>query len=286
MKTVPYLRTVGETGSGKTRFLSSVGSLCRLPCFTLTITTASLFRVIDKYAPTMIIDEANFEKGSDDATALMQITLAGYKKGSSVLRVEKSSSGELTPKSYKVYGAKIYAGIKASDSPAFENRCHKIIMQETKRDDIELIVSDETDLLAETLRNKLTLWRLRNLDMDIKTRIKSAQEELKKYPFKKRLVEIALPLFALLEDEQIKAEFIASLQSRTTAAVMEKSNTTDGHLVEIIWNLIYEKKYADEETDNFEVVLREYDKSVVHSVEGKPDERLRVGIIAEKFNEG
>jgi DNA polymerase-1 len=159
-------------------------------------------------------------------------------------------------------------------------------MQETTRDDIELIVSDETELLAETLRNKLTLWRLRNLDMDIKTRIKSAQEELKKYPFKKRLVEIALPLFALLEDEEIKAEFITSLQSRTKSAVTEKSNTTDGHLVEIIWNLIYEKKFADEKTDDFEVGLREYDKSMVHSVEGKPDERLRVGIITEKFNDG
>lgn len=289
MKTIPYLRTVGDTGSGKTRLISAVGSLCRLPCFTVSLTAAALFRVVDKYAPTMVIDEASFEKGDDDASALMKISLSGYKKGSSVLRVEKNSKGELTPKSYKVYGAKIYAGIKVSDSRAFENRCHKIVMQETRRDDIELIVSDEDDLRAENLRNKLTLWRLRNLDMDVKPRIKAAHEELKKYPIKKRLAEIALPLLALIDDEQLKAEFITSLQNRTSDAVTEKADTTDGQLIHIIWNLIFEKKYVSEKNeadDDFEIVLREYDKSMVHSVEGKPDERLRVGVIAEKLNEG
>ena len=290
MKTIPYLRTVGDTGSGKTRLISAVGSLCRLPCFTVSLTAAALFRVVDKYAPTMVIDEASFEKGSDDASALMKISLSGYKKGNSVLRVEKNSKGELTPKSYKVYGAKIYAGIKVSDSPAFENRCHKIVMQETRRDDIDLIVSDEDDLRAENLRNKLTLWRLRNLDIDVKSRIKAAQEELKKYPIKKRLAEIAIPLFALIDDEQVRAEFISSLQNRSSDAVTEKADTTDGQLIHIIWNLIFEKKYAgdknDDDGDDFEIVLRQYDKSMVHSVEGKPDERLRVGVIAEKLNEG
>ncbi len=285
MKTIPYLRAVGDTGSGKTRLISAVGSLCRMPCFTVSITAASLFRVIDKYAPTMVIDEANFEKGSDDATALMQISLSGYKNGNSVLRTEKNRHGELTPKSYKTFGAKIYAGIKISDSPAFENCCHKIVMQETKRSDIELIVSDEDELRAETLRNRLTLWRLRNFDMDVKAKIKSAQQELKKKPISKRLVEISLPLFALIEDKDTRDDFIASLQTRTTTAASEKSDTTDGQIIEIIWNLIYEKKFNNENSDEFEIIFREYDKSMVTSIEGKPDERLRVGVIAEKFNE-
>jgi DNA polymerase-1 len=153
-----------------------------------------------------------------------------------------------------------------------------------------LIVSDEDDSRAENLRNKLTLWRLRNLDMDVKSRIKAAQEELKKYPIKKRLAEIAIPLFALIDDELVRAEFISSLQNRSSDAVTEKADTTDGQLIEIIWNLIFEKKYAgdknDDDGDDFEIVLRQYDKSMVHSVEGKPDERLPVGVIAEKLNEG
>ena len=55
---LPYLRLRGDTGSGKTRFLLTVGSLCYKPIFASGASTVSpLFRILDAIRGTLIIDE-------------------------------------------------------------------------------------------------------------------------------------------------------------------------------------------------------------------------------------
>jgi hypothetical protein len=55
---LPYLRLRGDTGSGKTRFLLTVGSLCYKPIFASGASTVSpLFRIIDSMRGTLIVDE-------------------------------------------------------------------------------------------------------------------------------------------------------------------------------------------------------------------------------------
>jgi hypothetical protein len=47
---LPYLRLRGDTGSGKTRFLLTVGSLCYKPIFASGASTVSpLFRILDEH---------------------------------------------------------------------------------------------------------------------------------------------------------------------------------------------------------------------------------------------
>jgi hypothetical protein len=51
---VPYVRIRGGFGSGKTRFLLTVGSLCRFPIFASAASTASpLFRLLDTFRGTL-----------------------------------------------------------------------------------------------------------------------------------------------------------------------------------------------------------------------------------------
>ena len=55
---VPYLRVRGDFGSGKSRFLLTVGSLCYLPIFASGASTMSpLFRIMDIFRGTLILDE-------------------------------------------------------------------------------------------------------------------------------------------------------------------------------------------------------------------------------------
>jgi hypothetical protein len=58
---LPYLRLRGDYGTGKTRFLITLGSICYKPIFASGASTVSpLFHMLDRFAGTLIIDEADF----------------------------------------------------------------------------------------------------------------------------------------------------------------------------------------------------------------------------------
>src|SRR5438105_2556916 len=70
---LPYLRVRGDPGSGKTRFLLTIGSLCYKPMFASGASTVSpIFRIIDIFRGTLIIDEADFRQ-SDMQAEIVQI---------------------------------------------------------------------------------------------------------------------------------------------------------------------------------------------------------------------
>ena len=86
---VPYLRFLGEPGTGKSRMLQVAGHLAYKGIFAGGATTSSpLFRLIEVYRGTLVIDEADY-KASDTWTDIIKILNAGYMKGVPVLRSEK-----------------------------------------------------------------------------------------------------------------------------------------------------------------------------------------------------
>jgi DNA primase catalytic core len=57
---LPYLRAIGDYGSGKSRFLTVIGSISYKPIFGMGATTPSpIFRLIDRYRGTLVLDEAD-----------------------------------------------------------------------------------------------------------------------------------------------------------------------------------------------------------------------------------
>jgi hypothetical protein len=58
---LPYLWVRGDMGSGKTRFLLTIGSICYKPIFASGASTVSpLFRLLHLFRGTLIIDEGDF----------------------------------------------------------------------------------------------------------------------------------------------------------------------------------------------------------------------------------
>ena len=85
---LPYLRLRGDPGSGKTRFLLTVGSLCYKPIFASGASTVSpLFRILDAFRGTLIIDEGDFRL-SDERAEIVKILNNGNGRGFPVLRTE------------------------------------------------------------------------------------------------------------------------------------------------------------------------------------------------------
>ena len=106
---LPYLRLRGAPGSGKTRFLLTVGSLCYKPIFASGASTVSpLFRILDAFRGTLIVDEGDF-KLSDERAEIVKILNNGNARGFPVLRSEATRQGEFNPRAYHVFGPKIVA---------------------------------------------------------------------------------------------------------------------------------------------------------------------------------
>jgi len=105
---IPYLRVIGDWGSGKTRFLQVVGSICFRSIFASGATTpAPIFRILEQFRGTLVLDEADF-KDSSSWVEMVKLLNNGYRPGMPVLRADKEN-GKWYPRSYQVFGPKLIA---------------------------------------------------------------------------------------------------------------------------------------------------------------------------------
>lgn len=199
---LPYLRVRGDPGSGKTRFLLAVGSLCYKPIFASGASTVSpLFRILDVMRGTLVIDESDF-RFSDERAEVVKVFNNGNVRGFPVLRTETvPGSKEFDPRAYHVFGPKIVATRGAFDDAALESRFLTEEMGERPlRSDIPISLPAAHGEEALRLRNKLLLFRLRHLR---KPRDMGATVDRGLEP---RLNQILAPLLAIAEDEETRRD--------------------------------------------------------------------------------
>lgn len=209
---LPYLRALGDYGSGKSRFLQVIGSLCYKPMFVGGATTTSpIFRIIDGFGGTLILDEADY-RFSDTTADIIKIMNSGYQKGSPVLRSEGKGTFEI--KSYEVFGPKIIATRRRFDDQALESRFLIEEMDKKEiRDDIPINLPETFAEEARALRNKLLMWRFKNLD-HIGLRTSEVDRSLEP-----RLNQIIMPLLSIVGSEMAARlrEFVRSYNQELIA---------------------------------------------------------------------
>jgi hypothetical protein len=230
---LPYLRLRGEPGSGKTRFLLTVGSLCYKPIFASGASTVSpLFRILDSFRGTLVIDEGDFRL-SDERAEIVKILNNGNAKGFPVLRSEATGNrGEFNPRAYEVYGPKLIATRGYFEDRALESRClTEETGQGTLRDDIPISLPPEHKEEALRLRNKLLLIRFRNL------RGPKSGEGLPDRTIEPRLNQIFLPLLAVVRNPQDREELRALARRYHGEMVSERGMDLEAQILEVIRDL-------------------------------------------------
>jgi hypothetical protein len=112
---VPYLAIGGPTGSGKTRVLELLEQLVYRPFATSNLTHSALFRHLDSFGGTPLLDEAErFQLvNSPEIGELMSSLLAGYRRGKYVSKTECLGDGTYSSRHYCVSGPKAIACINA-----------------------------------------------------------------------------------------------------------------------------------------------------------------------------
>src|SRR5262245_52812983 len=106
---LPYLRLRGDFGTGKTRSLLTIGSICYKAFFASGASTVSpIFHTLDAFRGTLIFDEADF-RFSDERSEIVKILNNGNVRGMPVLRTMMNRQREFNPQAFHVFGPKIVA---------------------------------------------------------------------------------------------------------------------------------------------------------------------------------
>jgi hypothetical protein len=198
---LPYLRLRGDYGSGKTRFLLTVGALCYKPFFASGASTVSpIFHILDAFRGTLILDEADF-RFSDEKAELVKILNNGNMRGMPVLRTEVTRNGAFNPRAFHVYGPKIVATRGYYQDRALESRFITEEMGARRlRPDIPISLTEDYKAAALRLRNKLLLYRFRNYGR------KTVADALLDTSIEPRLHQIFAPLLSVVDNDKARTE--------------------------------------------------------------------------------
>lgn len=288
-KELPYLRVIGDAGSGKTRFLLTLGSLCYKPIFASGASTVSpIFRILHIFRGTLIIDEGDFRM-SDEKAEVVKILNNGNAKGFPVLRSESINGKEFSPKAYQVFGPKIVATRGFFEDKALESRCITEEMgQRRLREDIPINLTDEYRERAELLRNKLLMFRFKNLGK------RKVNPELVDRTIEPRLNQVFVPLLSVIEDEKMKVDLKHIAREYHKQIVSERGMETEAQVLESIQSLIVsdEEPTIKEITNDFiEKHGEDYSRQITPKWIGgiirkklqlKPDKRMAGYVIPHR----
>lgn len=227
---LPYLRAQGDYGSGKTRLLSVVGSLSYRSLMAGGATTPSpVFRIIDRFKGTLIIDEADFEK-TEMWGEIVKILNTGYTRGWPVLRTEKGPDGAFDVKAYDCFAPKILATRRRFQDAALESRClsHTMPILTEFNPKMPLTLGKAFRQEAQQIRNQMMLWRFRNwarVEVDPNARMAGVEP---------RINQIAQPLMAATDSPKLKAAILASVTGYSKQVLEERRESLEGLVAALV----------------------------------------------------
>ncbi len=152
----------------------------------------------------------------------------GNVRGIPVLRTEVSNNREISPRAFQVFGPKIVATRGYFEDRAFESRCiTEELGTRRLRDDLPITLPATYKEEALALRNKLLLFRLRNLGK------KRDPESLVDKTIEPRLNQIFAPLLSVIDDltlrveiREMAREYIVGRWSPSAAWTLKRRSST------------------------------------------------------------
>jgi len=230
---LPYLRFRGDFGTGKTRALLVIGSVCYKPFFASGASTVSpIFHTLDAFQGTLVFDEADF-RFSDEKAEIVKILNNGNVRGMPVLRTIMNRQKEFNPQAFQVFGPKIVATRQSYNDKGLESRFITEEMAPRRMPgDIPLNLPDTFEHEATALRNKLLLYRFHQKSS---VRLDPSHIDPTLEP---RLNQILLPLFSVASDPVRRLELRAVAAQAQSNLVAERGLNIEAHVLEVLADLM------------------------------------------------
>ncbi|MBO9501190.1 hypothetical protein [Brevundimonas sp. A19_0] len=224
-----YLRFRGDYGTGKTRALLAVGSLCYKPFFASGASTVSpIFHVLDAIGGTLVLDEADL-RFSDATADLTKILNNGTVKGLPVLRTMSNRHRELNPHAFRVFGPKLIGMRESFADKALESR---FLTEETGvrplRSDIPIHLPESLSVEATALRNRLLAWRFY-------ARHRVGPDPARLVPgLEPRRNQTALALLSLVDDEVVRQRIATALVGEEARVLNERASSFEATMLRVL----------------------------------------------------
>ncbi len=260
--TTPYLFIHGPTGTGKNRIGHWLACLCRRGLLVERPSVASLFWIMDRHHPSLIIDEAEklapYRKAEGDlAGALIEILNAGYQQGQPIPRVNNENG---TLRFYDAYGLKVILSTETLPDTTLgrsivinteENVSYDIPVSHPTRDDPEI---KELRAYLEYYWGQFEPHSVWHKDPDPSLTFDDLKLLIPNY----RAVEKFGPLYRVAPDPRTQAHILEMAKEDADDRREERGSGMDSEILQ----------------------------ALAHAREAEQVERYAIADISKRFNEG
>ena len=223
---VPYVHFVGRTSTGKTTAMEVFGSLCYKPIDASgAITMSSIFRTASSWRGTLLLDE--FNTTGENYAEMLSFLKSGV-SNRAVLRVEGDKQREV--RAYMIKCPKIFTSEVPVSDAGLQSSTIVIKMEKNKRR-IPLYRLKGYEEAVGKIRNKLLLWRFRNLNKINLTEIEYGFPELQS--FDRRVQQVITPIF-YFSGEETKKDIVEFAKKQEEETFRERREALDGQIFQCI----------------------------------------------------
>jgi len=220
--TTPILYFYGVKETGKSRAGEVLSELAFRAQRLTSLTEATLFRSVELFKPTLIIDEIKL-LGKGGNQGLADLIKTTYKRGLKVSRVNLNKNGEDQIEYYDTFTPLVICTTE-SIPDIIESRCILFTMQKNSNPQIEKMIDQKW---ANDLRERLTIFRANYITKELP----EAQ-----YISRGRLNEIMFPLYQslLMVGPERKNEFIDIVKRIQKSKENEDGMSLEAEIVKAI----------------------------------------------------
>jgi len=244
------IQVLGDFGSGKTRLLKILRLICYNALMLSGGTSLSAYRRLQsKFQGTLLINEFEPNKSSEDSNELIQWINSGFERDLPIALTNK-----LNPEVQEFFipfSPKIFASRNVIENVATRSRLIVIKMEKKTREDIPIELPQEAYEEAEELRNKLLMFRLKyyvpNFVLPKEILERTQNDKTIDDRFKQNMFPLLI-LTSIIGDEKEVDEVFefyrkASLEFKKQIA----TQTVEGILFNTIIEICNQKEYDKEE---------------------------------------
>ena len=150
-----------EPESGKSTLMGLIAFLMPKCIASVEISEAALYRAIERWQPSLALDEFDSILTDDNKAALRSVINSGHVRGSGVLRC---TGDDQTPTLFQTFAAKSIGMIGRRLPPPTLSRCIFIELRRRRRDELVEKFKHTDDAGLADLRGRLRRWALDNRD--------------------------------------------------------------------------------------------------------------------------
>lgn len=222
---IPYLRLIGQYGTGKSQFLRLCGMVFYHPInLGAALSPAALSRMVARYRGTCLVDEANFNS-SGATSALTQILNQGFQSTGTITRC---NSNDYEPQFIPIFGPKILVGHSRYSDNGLESRFITETSYRTHREDISQDMC-EANKQAIELRDCLMAYRFATyFDIQPHGNVRGLEK------FDPRFQQILKPLFLSLCETEVPGDLQPYLHNMNIERNGDLRNSEDFLVVQAI----------------------------------------------------